>query len=395
MAKKGDVNWAAVRERAKKIQEQPPREESNRDDKESKFFKMVDPGPYRFRILPTGNFVSNLPFKVIVRHELPFITETGYDSAIYVFCWHFIANEKEEIGKPLAKAGKLTRADTNKYREFGCPICSVRKEMYRADLKKAADRLGPREKYIWNALSRKLIDDGNGNKIPDPKVYVYSVSKTVGETIVGIIDENWEDGKNILDLKKGYDFKITATGPNTIERRYKSPMFTSVAKPAIDGDLSSIVVNDLTEISFQNFKNFQETIDALHKSMGKILAKNGISIPGDESSWNSNSLKEDDGDLFDEDEDQEDEEQIAEDREEAQYAADEDEEDEEDEYEPPARRPLRKGAKVKAAAKGSRVVKPGVKRTRRREIGKGQTGVKVGKAKVMDNSLDDDDDIPF
>jgi hypothetical protein len=388
MANKYDINWEAVRERAQKIAEQPPPGERGGEREESKFFSMVDPGLYKYRIVPAGNYITGVPWKEVVRHELPIVTERGRDTVIYVLCWHWIAREKKEIGKPLAQAGKLVKADTDKYREFGCPVCGVRKEFYRANAKEAADRIGPRTKYFWNIIPRTMIDIGNGQKVPNTRVYVLSTSMTLGETLIDSIHAYRDEGKNIIDLKKGHDYQITAVGPNNLTRRYKSPMWGAMPRPALKEGLESIEPYDLTEVVMEQFKGFQETIDALHQSMSKVMAKNGITVPGDESSWNSNSLKEDDDDIFSE----------VDAEEEDALTSVEEEESEEEEYVPPRDRPMRKSAKVTKTLKApARDVRPGVggkKKKTRREVGEGQTGVKIGKTKIMDNGLDDDD-IPF
>lgn len=381
MVKQFEINWDAVKEKSQRIAEQPARDESRGERPESIYFSMVEPGTYKFRVLPAGNYVTGVPWKVVVRHELPMISEGGKDYPVYVLCWHFIANEKKEIGRPLAEAGKLTKKETDKYRQFGCPICNVRKDFYQADSKAAADRLGPREKYFWNILSRSVKTLADGTKITDPKVYVWSCSKTVGEGLVSTLEEYRDAGRNILDLKKGSDYQITATGPNNLNRRYKNPMFAPIARPALKEGLAEIVPHDLTKVVMEQFKTFQETIDALHKSMGREMARKGIHASGDESNWSARPQEEDD-DIFAEDD-----------------TVEVNESAEIEEFGEPAP-PNRRSAKVipmrKIAAE-----QPGIgpKKKRRREIGEGDRGVKVGKVRLMGRSLDEDeveeDKIPF
>jgi hypothetical protein len=129
----------------------------------------------------------------------------------------------------------------------------------------------------------------------------------------------------------------------------------------------------------QQFHSFQDSINLLYRSMGKVLAKKGITAPGDNSNWNERP-SEDDDDIF------EDDDHI---------------EDDDAEFDSPAGRPLRNKAAVRKSKKAAaRIERPGVggKKKKRRQVGEGQTGFKDRDTRIMDNGIDDyenEDEIPF
>lgn len=286
MAENYEINWDGIASKAKQIDQSAlSRGSMPTDGTTSSYLKMVEPGTYKLRILPMGNYIDNLPFKEVVRHELRSISNEGSRITLWSLCWDFIQKEREGIARPLAKMQKLFKEDSEKYRQYGCPICQFRQALWNEangirdkiaakPIKEMASAVGPRVKYLWNVIAR---NDGN--------VYVYSCSKTIGETIIGQMDTYRENKINVLDLRTGYDFQITAEGPNNENRRYKSPMFLAIPKPAVKGNAGDIIPHDLTEYACQNFQNYQSTIDMLLQAYGKKIARMGYSVGGDESSW--------------------------------------------------------------------------------------------------------------
>lgn len=282
---KYELDWDAIDKDREKLQGANAlnTDTQPKDGNASNYLKMVEPGVQKLRILPMGNFITKKPYKQITRHELKTFNGTTEGFA-FILCWDYISKERKDIGKPLADAQKLTPEDAAKYRQYGCPICQARIALYRAKEKGAASKLGQREKWLWNVIART-----DGEKRTAGMVYVYSTSKTIGESIYDQLQTYRENEINVLDLRHGYDFQITATGPNNQDRKYSSPMFLAVPRPAVKSDPTGegIEPHDLTEYAMRDFKGYQETIDLLLLAMGRVLERIGYKIPGDESSWDA------------------------------------------------------------------------------------------------------------
>lgn len=249
------------------------------DYEKSQFLKLK-PGNHQIRPLPVGNATQKLPFKTVTQHVLPGANETGKYLPKFVLCWHWMFSTPEQqqsTVRDLAQMQKLTKADLEKYKQHGCPVCKAVVALDAAGFEKTkVANLKPKTAHLWNVVLRSQNPASESDS-----VYVWSLSKKLHDQIMSSVVQglNGTPPMDILDIQAGFDWAVRAEGEG-LQRRYTMSMWPQV-KP-VTGDIQPY---NLVEIAATSFRNYQETIDLVKESIGNFLTQIGHKIGGDET-WN-------------------------------------------------------------------------------------------------------------
>lgn len=274
-----DFNWDKLEQDA-----QATTSVSKYDTPQRTIFLKVKQGIHKLRILPTGNKLDSLPYMRLSQHTVRIPREGGGLVPTFMLCWNFMLenlNSKQTMEEKknnsilsyLKRAEKMSDEDLKKFGEYGCPFCKAFAHLDMHGVEKdVKNGLLPKDQWIWNVIWRRTQYSGDG------KIYVWGISKTHFNSVITAIKQDKASGHFTLDPDKGFDLTWNATGEG-LQRRYSAPMFDRNPSPL--GMEQNDIPFDLAEIMANSYKPYQDMVNALKQSNGKVLQTYGYIIPGD------------------------------------------------------------------------------------------------------------------
>lgn len=235
--------------------------------------KLLKIGVWRLRFCPPWNKEAEERAEPFLRVEQHQMFEDSQGKNRMPICLDFVMLDKRIVNY-LAEKGKLTKEDFGKIRELGCPMCEVANRLQN---KKASNedkdyqKFASKTNYFWNVVQRFDKPEGDEDKKPSNKCYMWSTSAKIFNDVKGQVQAR----PLAFDPKKGSDFTINVTGEK-LQRRYTGIAFYDEKTPL--GLAKGEKIHNLDDALAYGVRTFDEIVDMVRRNHSTLVKKSGINL---------------------------------------------------------------------------------------------------------------------